>query len=84
MPHKAARLTLHNKRKDNSLIFPLPKGFVDDHGALEGTGGIHVAVDVRRGGDVASSQPLLDQFHLHALRDKERCAGTQGAVPCVM
>ena len=34
-----------------------------------------MAVDVRRGGNVAVTQPLLDQLHLHALRDKERGAG---------
>ena len=34
-----------------------------------------MAVDVRGGGDVAMSQPLLDELHLHALRDKERRAG---------
>ena len=34
-----------------------------------------MAVYVRRGGDVAVAQPLLDQLQLHALRDKERCAG---------
>jgi len=35
----------------------------------------HTSYDVRRGGDVAISQPLPYQLHLHALRDKERCAG---------
>ena len=34
-----------------------------------------MAVDVRRGGNVAVAQPLLDQLHLHALCDKERRAG---------
>ena len=61
-------------------LFPLPQGFIDDHGAFEGAGGVHVAVDVRRGGDVAVSKPLLDQLHLHALRDKERCAGVAQVV----
>ena len=41
-------------------LLPLSQGFVDDHGALEGTGGAHVAVNVRRGGDVAVAEPLLD------------------------
>ena len=34
-----------------------------------------MAINVRRGGDVAVPQPLLDQLHLHALCDQERCAG---------
>ena len=34
-----------------------------------------MAVDVCRGRDITMSQPLLDQLHLHALCDKERCAG---------
>ena len=34
-----------------------------------------MAIDVRRGGDVAVAEPLLDQFHLHTLRDQERGAG---------
>ena len=56
-------------------LFPLPQGFVDDHGALEGAIGVHVAIDVRRGGDVAMTHQFLDQLQLHALRDKERRAG---------
>ena len=39
-----------------------------------------MAVDVRRGGDVTVSQPLLDQLHLHALCDKERRAGVAQVV----
>ena len=39
-----------------------------------------MAINVRRGGDVAMSQPLLDQLHLHALRDKERGAGVAQVV----
>lgn len=34
-----------------------------------------MAVYVRRGGDIAVAEPLLDQLHLHALCDKERRAG---------
>ena len=34
-----------------------------------------MAVNVRRGGDVAVAKPLLDQLHFHALRDQERRAG---------
>ena len=33
-----------------------------------------MAIDVRCGGDIAVAQPLLDQLHLHALRDQERGA----------
>ena len=39
-----------------------------------------MAIDVRRGGDVAVAKPLLDQLHLHALRDKERRAGVAQVV----
>ena len=63
------------KRACGFCLFPLPQCFVDGHRALEGAGGVYVAVDIRRSGDVAVPQPLLDQFHLHALCDKERRAG---------
>ena len=39
-----------------------------------------MAVNIRRGGYVAVTKPLLDQFHLHALCDKERCAGVAQVV----
>ena len=39
-----------------------------------------MAIDVRRGGDVAVTEPLLDQLHLHALRDQERGAGVAQSV----
>ena len=39
-----------------------------------------MAVDVRRGGDIAVAQPLLDQLHLHALCDKERRTGVTQVV----
>ena len=39
-----------------------------------------MTVDVRRGGDIAMSQPLLDQLHLHALRDKEGRTGVAQVV----
>ena len=39
-----------------------------------------MAVYVRRGGNVAVTQPLLDQLHLHALRDKERRTGVAQVV----
>ena len=42
-----------------------------------------MAINVRRGGDVAMSQPLLDQLHLHALRDEERHAGA-ACTACVI
>jgi len=39
-----------------------------------------VAIDVRRGRDVAMSHPLLDQLQLHALRNEERRAGVAQVV----
>ena len=45
------------------------------HSAVLAASTWHTSLDVRRGGDVAVAKPLLDQLHLHALRDKERCAG---------
>ena len=39
-----------------------------------------MAVNIRRGGDVTVTKPLLDQLHLHALRDKERGAGVAQVV----
>ena len=43
-----------------------------------------MAVNVRRGGDVTVAKPLLDQLHLHALRDKERRAGVAQIVKADM
>ena len=43
----------------------------------------HTSYDVRRGGDVAVAQPLLDQLHLHALRDQERRTGV-ASTACVI
>ena len=63
-------------------LFPLPQGFIDDHGALEGAIGIYVTVDVCRGGDVAVAKPLLDQLHLHALRNKEAALKERMRRPC--
>ena len=45
-------------------LFSLPQGFADDHGSLCGAIGVHVAIDVRRGGDVAMTHPSPDQLHL--------------------
>ena len=56
-------------------LLSLPQCFVNGHRTLEGAGGVYVAVNVRGGGDVAVAKPLLDQLHLHALRDQERRAG---------
>ena len=65
------------------VCLSLPQRFVDGHRALEGAGCVHVAVDVRRGGDVTVAQPLLDQLHLYALRDKEGRTGV-ACTACVI
>ena len=42
-----------------------------------------MAVNVRRGGDVAVAEPLPNQLHLHALRDQARRAGA-ACTACVI